>query len=192
MREDARKMREKRTKRLILATAVLLAGCGAAPPARAPAPPFTLDLPLKDLMNWVIDPAADVVWDSVKTIITTDGTREIAPKTEEEWAAVRTGAATLIEAGNLLMLEGRAMDQQKWMASARRLSRAGALALRAVEAKNAEGVFNAGGEIYNACKSCHDNYAHFDEKQSGAAPGAPRYALLSHAVRLNTSRPEAH
>jgi hypothetical protein len=185
-----------RIAHLLSVAVALLAGCSPVPLARAPeGPPFTTDLNLKQVMNWVIDPAADVVWDSVKTLMSTEGTKEIAPKTEDEWAAVRTGAATLMEAGNMLMLDGRAMDQKVWMASARRLSRAGAVALRAVEAKNAEGVFNAGGEIYNACKSCHDNYAHFDEKQGAAGPGMrgkERYALLSHSVRLNTSTPQAH
>jgi hypothetical protein len=119
-------------------------------------------------MDWVIDPAADVIWDSVKSIITLSGTKETAPQTDEQWAAVRNGAAMLVEAGNLLMMEGRARDNKEWMAAARRLSTTAELALKAAEAKNAEAVFNAGGEIYNACKACHDRYANFD--QQNAAP----------------------
>lgn len=186
-----------RIRHLMPVAVAMLAACSPAPTARAPsAPPFTTELNLKQLMTLVIDPSADVVWDSVKTIITTDGTKEIAPKTEEEWAAVRTGAATLIEAGNMLMLDGRAMDQKMWMASARRLSAAGAVTLKAAEAKNAEGVFNAGGQIYNACKICHDNYAHFDDKPGAAGDGAQtiaradyRYPPLAHNVRLGLVKP---
>lgn len=185
-------------RHLLPVTLALLAGCSPAPTVRGPSapPPFTTELNLKQLMTLVIDPSADVVWDSVKTIITAEGAKEIAPKTDEEWMAVRTGAATLIEAGNMLMLDGRAMDQQSWMASARRLSAAGAATLRAAESKNAEGVFNAGGQIYNACKICHDNYAHFDDKPGAAgysaqtlARAGDRYPPLAHNVRLGLGKP---
>jgi len=156
-------------QRLIPAGLLFLLGCSAPPPP-AP-PPFTTAINLKQLMNWVIDPSADVIWDSVKSIMTTNGTNEIAPKTEEQWAAVRTGAATLVEAGNLLMMEGRAKDNKEWMAAARRLSTSAEQALKAAEAKNADAVFNAGGDIYNACKGCHDRYAFFDQK--APAPEQP-------------------
>ena len=76
-------------------------GCSTAP---QPGPVIELS----QLMEWVIDPAADVVWDSVKTIATEEGTKEIAPRTQEEWDAVRNAAAVLAEAGSSLMSEGRA------------------------------------------------------------------------------------
>lgn len=139
---------------------VLLSGCSAPPPPPAPpAPPFTAVVNFKQLMNWVIDPAVDVIWDSVKFIISESGTKEIAPKTEEEWANVRNGAATLAESANLLMMEGRARDNKEWMAAARRLSTTAEQALKAAEAKNVEALFAAGGEIYNACRACHQRYA---------------------------------
>lgn len=145
--------------RLTLLGMVALAGCGAPPPPAAPAPPFHTVLNLKQFMEWVLDPAADAVWDSVKTIITKKGTQEIAPKTDEQWAAVRNGAATLTEAGNLLMIEGRARDGKEWMTAARRLIDAADTARKAAETKNPEAVFNTGGEIYNACRACHLKYA---------------------------------
>ena len=148
-------------KSIALASAVLfLVGCGEAP--KPPAPPASAVQPvlsLKQLMEWVIDPAADAVWDPVKTIITEQGTKEIAPQTQEEWDAVRNGAAMLIESANLLMMDGRARDQGEWLAAARRLSATAETALKAAEAKNAAAVFAAGGEIYNACSACHRRYA---------------------------------
>lgn len=153
---------------LLLVTA-LVSGCGAPPPPPA-APPFSKALNLRQLMDWVIDPAADVIWDSVKTISTEKGTQEIAPKTDEQWAAVRNAAATLIEAGNLLMMEGRARDNKEWIAAARRLSANAEKALKAAEARNAETLFDTGGDIYNACKACHDRYANFDQQNAAPAP----------------------
>ena len=80
----------------------ILFGCGP----KTPQPNTSLSL--KQVMEWVIDPNADVVWESVKTISNAKGTTEIYPRTDAQWEAVRNSAATLMEAGNILMLEGRA------------------------------------------------------------------------------------
>ena len=153
----------------ILLAAALQFGCGAAPePAAPPASAVRPVLSSKQLMEWVIDPAADAVWDSVKTIITEQGTREISPQTQEQWDAVRNGAAMLIESSNLLTMQARARDQGEWIAAARRLAETAEKALRAAESKDAAGVFAAGGEIYDACSACHRRYA----PQLNADPGA--------------------
>ena len=127
-------------------------GCSTAP---QPGPVIELS----QLMEWVIDPAADVVWDSVKTIATEEGTKEIAPRTQEEWDAVRNAAAVLAEAGSSLMSEGRARDHDRWMKAARRLIDAAQGALAAAQAKDAGALFAAGGRIYDACAACHRQYA---------------------------------
>jgi hypothetical protein len=59
-------------KRLVLTAlgAIVCAACGGAP---AP-PPFKAVADNKLLMQSVIDPNADIVWDAVKTIITRDKT----------------------------------------------------------------------------------------------------------------------
>lgn len=139
---------------------VLLAGCGELPNQAAPgAPPLQPVLSMKQLMEWVIDPAADAVWESVKTVITEQGTKETAPQTDEQWEAVRHGAATLHESAHLLTLQGRARDRGEWTKAARGLMEAADEALRAVAAKNPQAVFDAGGRIYNACAACHRRYA---------------------------------
>jgi len=144
----------------ILLAAAVQFGCGAAPkPAAPPASAVRPVLSLKQLMEWVIDPAADAVWESVKTIVTEQGTKEIAPQTQEQWDAVRNGAAMLIESSNLLMMQTRARDQGEWIAAARRLAETAAKALKAAESKDAAAVFAAGGEIYDACSACHRRYA---------------------------------
>jgi hypothetical protein len=58
-------------------------------------------------MEGVVDPSADVLWDSVAYIATTKGVEDRQPRTDEEWKAVRNGAITLIEAANLLSMPGR-------------------------------------------------------------------------------------
>jgi hypothetical protein len=136
----------------------ILLGCG--PKTAQP----NSSLSLKQLMEWVIDPNADVVWESVKSISNAKGTTEIYPRTDAQWDAVRNSAATLVEAGNILMLEARAKDDKQWMEYAKRLSRTSELALKAAQDKDKEALFDAGGNIYNACKGCHDKYADFDKQ----------------------------
>ena len=123
----------------------------------------TTSLNLKQLMEWVIDSNADVIWDSVKFITTNEGTKEIFPQTDQEWETIRNSSATLIEAGNLLMLEGRAKDNGEWVKYAQRLSNTAEVAMKAAQEKNKETLFDAGGNIYNACKACHDKYAQLDK-----------------------------
>lgn len=149
--------------RLVLLTvaAGLLVACSEPPPPPPPppvAPPFHTILNLKQFMLLVIDPAADGVWESVKTIMTKKGTEETVPKTDKEWTAVQSSAATVAEAANLLMLDGRAKDKTDWMTAARRLTDAAEKAMKAAEAKDAAAVFDAGGEMFNACEGCHLRY----------------------------------
>ena len=82
----------------------------APAPTPAPAPAEPDDKPtatVRELMHSVIDTSADVVWLSVRTVITKDGAVEIRPRTDEEREHVRRGALTLLESANLLMMPGR-------------------------------------------------------------------------------------
>ncbi len=127
---------------------------------------YNSTLNLKQVMEWVIDPSADVVWDSVKYITTSSGTEEISPKTDADWESIRNSAATLIQAGNILMLDHLAKDNQQWHEFAKRLSTNAEVALKAAQNKDKDALFDAGGNIYNACKACHDKYANFDKPQN--------------------------
>jgi hypothetical protein len=142
-----------------LGTALLL-GCSALQPSASPvAPTFSPAVSMKQLMEWVVDPAVDVIWDSVGTIYTEAGTKELAPRTDEQWAAVRNSAAIVAESGNLLMMEGRARDRGQWMSFARALTVAANGALKAAEARNVDALFAAGEDIYHVCSACHQRYA---------------------------------
>src|SRR5436190_16820131 len=115
---------------VLLVSMIALCACAEAPKPPAPAPALQPTLSLKQVMEWVVDPAADAVWESVKTIITEKGTQEIAPQTQEQWEAVRTGAATLVEMSILLTTAARARDHDQWPAAARRLTATAEKALR--------------------------------------------------------------
>jgi hypothetical protein len=138
---------------LWLAGCMLLFGCEAEPT------PFSQVADVKQVMTSILEPAAEVYWDAVGTIIDENGTHEFAPDTPEEWEAVRNAAFVLAESGNLLMMRGRARDRGEWMTSSRAMLDAGRLALSAAEARNKSAVFDAGAEVYYACAGCHAKYA---------------------------------
>lgn len=134
------------------ALTVLFFGCGGPAP-----PPYKPVADTKLLMEAVIDPAADVIWGAAGSIITSAGTEELAPKSEEEWTAVRNSAVVLTESGNLLMMAPRAKDEE-WIRISQALVDTGTAAMRAAEAKNVDQVFTIGGDIYAVCTNCHSKY----------------------------------
>lgn len=152
-----------RTALLILLPTAFIAGCSPHEPANTAAdaapPPYHVVANVKQLMNWVIEPNADVLWNSVGTIVTEAGTQELEPRTDEEWEAVRNSAAVVAESGNLLMMEGRAFDRTEWMNASRRLIDAAVSAIEAAEAKDVPALFDAGGAVYESCTACHTKYA---------------------------------
>lgn len=138
----------------VLGAALLVAGCGAEPTG----PPLQPTATVQELMAHMIDPAADLVWDAVGTVITEDSVDHWEPQTDEEWAVVRNGAVTLVESGNLLMIGDRARDQDTWMRMTQGMIDAGLRMLEAVDARDTEAVFARGEEVYNACDTCHTLY----------------------------------
>ncbi len=164
-----------RTKIGVILAAGLMAGsCAADGPT---GPPFRTDTSVQMLMANLVDPAADLVWDAVGTIIDADGENHWEPKTEEEWLTVRYGAMSLIEAGNLLMMETRALDQDQWIRLSEGMMDAATTMFQAAEAEDADQVFDLGEVVYNSCNSCHQLYWVDDadrgraiEPSGGAAP----------------------
>lgn len=137
---------------------------------------------IKDLMDGMVDPAADTIWDSVATKITTKGKEEKAPHTAEEWLTVRRSALQLAEASNLLQIPGRHVakpgeqnnqgielqpdqietlinqDRAAWITFAHGLHDAATQALSAADAKDPAKVLESGEQIDNACEHCHQQY----------------------------------
>ncbi len=144
---------------LTLTLALAPSACGA-PPAREPGgAPFSAVADVQQLMLTVLEPAAEHYWDAVGWIIDESGTLELRPSTPEEWEAVRNAAFVIAESGNLLMMEGRALEDPAWMAMSRALVDVGRVAIAAADARDDMAVFDAGAEVYYVCTNCHATYA---------------------------------
>jgi hypothetical protein len=115
-------------------------------------------------MEFVLDPAADMIWDSAGYIITAEGEQDLQPTTDEGWLAVQHSAVVVAETGNLLMMPGRARDDKDWIEISQGLVDVGMRAKAAAEAHDADALFEAGGQIYRVCTSCHQIYVQGEEK----------------------------
>lgn len=159
--------------------------CVAASACTSPAPPteFRATATVKDIMDSVIDPSSDAIWDSVEIVATLDGVEHKQPRTDDEWKVLRREAITLVEASNLLLIPGRqvakagetaedarvdlhpeeiqaliAKDVDAWSKRAHGLHDAAMESLKAIDAKDANALMNAGETLDESCESCHRNY----------------------------------
>ena len=126
-----------------------------APPVERPVTPIAS---IRQIMNGITAPAAAVVFASVGTVISFEGVLETAPKTDAEWEAVGDSAAALVESGNLMMMGSRAVDTGDWVTISQAMIEAARVALKAIEAKDAEALLLSGGAINASCDDCHQRY----------------------------------
>jgi len=62
-------------------------------------------------MDSMVDPSGDFLFESIQEIADEKGIRQVAPETDEQWTEVRRRALILVEAPNLLAMEGRKVAQ---------------------------------------------------------------------------------
>jgi len=157
-----------------VATLIILVACTRETPeaATVPATPTTAAsttaslaattmapvVTMKQLMDEVFEPAADHYWNAVGSTTDKNGTVDHAPKTDQEWAAVRNQATVLAEAANLMMMDGRAVNRGEWMMLSKAMSHAAIRARDAAAAHDRTRVFDMGAELYDSCVNCHAKY----------------------------------
>jgi hypothetical protein len=170
----------------VLLAASLLPNCAGAPasPAASEGDPTPI-LSVKELMEHIVDPFADWIFDAAVVDISDKGVIETKPLTDEDWLKVERGALILAESANLLKMpraivpagdpslsnapggpelipaeiEARVrQDPEKWNRHADALRAAALESLPIVRSRNAEGLFDVGDKIDKACESCHLEY----------------------------------
>ena len=136
-------------------------------------------------MRDMLDPAADNIFDAVKSVSTLSGTVEKAPKTEEDWEKIRIGAVTLAEGIYLLKIprpftppgdenNSRGPDATElspaqikakleadpvlWNAKIEALRNVSLEVLDIVRKKNTAELWDAGDNLDQACETCHLEY----------------------------------
>lgn len=148
--------------------------------AETPAAPFSADISLSEIMESIVMPSADVLWNAVTVTMTLNGEEVHVPVTDEDWAKVRWSAVNLAAATNLLLIpgtpvanptrtaetpEGELSPEQvtalqkdnwaAWTAHAAVLHETALQAIKMVDSRNTDGLSEVGGAIDAACESCH-------------------------------------
>ena len=169
----------------------LLSACSTEKPSQPAPRPLELwgDLKpivsVKELMRFMIDPAADNIFDSVSTVVGAKGRVARVPKTEEDWEKVRIGAVTLVEGIYLLkiprpftppgdennsvgpdpselspsqILAKLQKDPVLWNAKIEALRNVGLEVIEIVKNKRVEELWDASDNLEQACETCHVQY----------------------------------
>jgi len=131
---------------------------GCSEPGTRSIAEYETSLDVEQLMHYVVEPAADIVWDSAGTIATLEGIEDLAPTTDEGWFRVQHAAAVITESGNLLLMPSRAEDGADWREISLGLVSTGTALMNAAKEQNAESIFDLGGQLYNVCVACHQRY----------------------------------
>ena len=149
---------------------------------------------VKELMEHMIDPAADYIFDSVSTVIDPKGNVvEKAPKTDEDWEKLRIGAVTLAEGVYLLKVQPRftpegdenhsvgpdatelspaqilakvQKDPVEWNARIEALRNVGLEVLEIAKKKDTKELWEATENLDEACEACHRSYWYPKEDQT--------------------------
>lgn len=183
---------------LLLAVAAL-ASCapGGPEPEPDPQPDFQPTATVEELMRALIDPSADAVWDAVVITSTLEGVERRVPDGDDDWLALEHHALRLIEAGNLLQIEGRpiaaadsvselpgidlepadiairvAEQYGAWLRTARELHDVGVVVLDAARARSVDALLESGDRLDAACESCHSRFWYPPDAAAAAGAGA--------------------
>jgi hypothetical protein len=166
------------TTTTVIVTAAAIFGCGVASRLAAQSTDFNTKITIAELMEAVVMPDADIVWNAVRYSSGADGDEMLGPATEEEWLNLRHGALALAEVANNLIIPGRAanvpaaaanegelapadidsliaQNRAAWIAYARTLNAAAMQTVEAIDARNLDDILEVGGAIDSACESCH-------------------------------------
>lgn len=157
------------------ATMALLAGCGKAdlPPneaganatgpkphlaAASDAAPYDTHLPMNEFMVHVMQHAGDGVWKWQGYVLDKTGEHSLYPKNDAEWEEAESGAHSLAEATNLLLIPGRRIAEPGWDKAVIDVRKVALDAVKAAEQHDEAAFLAAGSALDEACDGCHVRY----------------------------------
>jgi hypothetical protein len=147
---------------------------------------------VKELMRYMIDPSADSIFNSVRSVMTKAGTVETVPKTDADWEQIQIGAVTLAEGAYLLKVrrpfaplgdmnlsEGPdplelspdqitarvERDPVEWNARIETLRNVALEVMDIVKRRSANELWDAGENLDVACEACHRGYWYPGERR---------------------------
>jgi len=139
--------------------AALLTACAVSSPSfgEEQGPRFRPYVDMKTFMEHVLGPAAKIVWSVNAVVIDDKGEHDLSPKTDADWEQIVSGAATLAEATNALMIPERALDAH-WASYVQKLAEAADKAYVAAEAHDLKTISQVSDRLDGICAACHRHY----------------------------------
>ena len=119
--------------------------------------PFQPHVDMKTFMQHVLGPAAAIIWKVNGVVIDEKGEHDLSPKSDDDWEQIVSGAATLAEATNALMIPQRARDPD-WNRYVKKLADAADKAYRAAEAHDLKSISEVSDQLDGICAACHRHY----------------------------------
>lgn len=169
---------------------LLASGCARQPPAAtqpAAESPYQPAATFQELMDSVVDPAADYLWQAVSTKVDAQGIHDFSPQTDVEWHQLRQHAIALVESANLIAVPGRrvahgattiedgaALDvgqiqkrldtqHDQLLGFARALREISLTLLADIDRKDTEAILEHGGTLDEVCEACHKVFWYPDQ-----------------------------
>jgi len=142
-------------------------------------------LSVKELMEHIIDPTSDWIFDAAVIDISRKGITETKPLSDDDWLKVERGGYVLAESTNLLKIPRRMVpadeegkphqpgepelppeqiqakiekDRALWYKHADGLKAAALEAVQVAKARDLDGLFKVGDKVDKACEACHLEY----------------------------------
>jgi hypothetical protein len=134
-------------KKSLLGLSILMVVSMAAS-TMAQAPGYQPVGTVRQIMLGIVAPSSDVLFKVPSQ----------APKDDKEWKTVQDNTLMLAEAGNLLLMPGRAKDNGDWTKFAKALIDQGSKAFKAANAKDAKSLEDIGNDVDQVCEDCHAKY----------------------------------
>ena len=156
----------------VVALVVCLAACGRQPaneqasnaveasPATATTESndYYTEMKLDEFMPHVMQYSADGIWKRQGYTVDAQGEHSLFPKNDKEWEDAESASRTLAEVTNLLLLPGRRVDDPAWTKAVIGVRVLALKAAEAAERKDPDEFFTVGGELDEACDTCHKQF----------------------------------
>ena len=164
------------TRRIAITAAGVAAVLGGVAGSAQQAQDYLPQATVADVMNAMIMPMANVVWEAVRYEDTIKG-----PETDEGWQHARNAAVALAESMNVLMIpdrpvaapdrvvgEGELSTQEigelivknrgAWVGYLRSMHELSMRTIEAIDARDAQKLSDLGGTMDELCQACHKQF----------------------------------
>jgi hypothetical protein len=165
---------------LVILGAVLGACQNEAKPAAAPESNFRPRASIAEVMESVVVPSADILWNATAYDISAEGVKDFSPKTDEDWERVEWAGVTLAEGLNALLIPGRRVappgtvsespehelnpeqieailkkEPEVWVGFVHALDDTVQEIQEAIRKRDLKALNEAGGALDEVCENCH-------------------------------------